>query len=350
MRLMFVYYLFDDAGSAQDVHHYVRAARELGHEVVIYGPPGSHPPFACTLDVGSADALVFVFEWTTQLRHGDQLDLARLVGKVSRRRRVVIDCDGAYNQATCVEGDYNHRDAAASQTWMDVCDALSDKVCQPTLHPVRPNVHTFFFHGYDAGWEKPLDFSDKEFGMLYVGHSKFRWHPMSRVLRAIEPLRDRVGRIGLVGHGWDSMPAWAAPMNIEDLYYTDHAYLDRMGVEFFQPIPVGDVIPWMSKAVFNPVIYRPLFRHLRFVTCRTFETAAAATIPLFGLDPDYVEELYGEAAAELVLPEEAPEEKIAAIVHRPDDYADVVRGVRRHLAEQHSYEARLRQLIDIVQS
>jgi len=28
----------------------------------------------------------------------------------------------------------------------------------------------------------------------------------------------------------------------------------------------------MSKGVFMPVIYRPLFDHLQMVTCRTFET------------------------------------------------------------------------------
>jgi Glycosyl transferases group 1 len=267
-----------------------------------------------------------------------------------RRRRVVIDCDGAYNDAMCVDGDFNHRTPAASQTWMDVCDSLSDKVCQPTLHPLRPNVRTFFFHGYEPGWETALEFDDKEFGMLYIGHSKFRWSPMHRILQAVEPIRERVGRIGLVGHGWDSMPVWAAPMNIQDSYYTDPEYLSRMGVDFIQPIPVGDVISWMSKAVFNPVIYRPLFSHLRFVTCRTFETAAASTIPLFGLDSGYVAEMYGDGALTLVLPQDGPEEKVASIVDRPDDYVEVIRGVRRHLAEKHSYDARLRQLIDIVES
>jgi hypothetical protein len=350
MRLMFVYYLFDDAGSVQDMYHYWRAARELGHDVVIYAPSGSHPAFECTLDLDSVDALVFVFEWTTGLKHGDHLDLARLVGKIPRRRRVVIDCDGAYNAAICVDGDYNHREPAASQLWMNICDSLSDKVCQPTLHPMRPNVRTFLFHGYDPGWEMPLEFDQKEFGMLYIGHSKFRWNPMYRVLRALEPIRERVGRIGLVGHGWDSVPAWAAPMNIEDIYYTDPEYLKRMRVEFIQPIPVTEVIPWMGQAVWNPVIYRPLFSHLKFVTCRTFETAAAATIPLFGLDSDYVAEMYGESALELVLPHDEPEDKVASIVNRPVDYADVVRGVRRHLAEKHSYDVRVQQLIDIVQS
>lgn len=186
--------------------------------------------------------------------------------------------------------------------------------------------------------------------MLYVGHSKFRWRPMAQVLRAIEPLREQVGRIGLVGHGWDSLPPWAAPMQIEDFYYTDPALLRRMGVEFIPPIPFEQVISWMGRAVFNPVIYRPLFSRLGLVTCRTFETPAASTIPLFGLEREYVLEIYGDRAVELVLPEDHPEEKISDIIRRPDDYADTVMNIRQHLARHHSYAARLRQLIEIARN
>ncbi len=194
MRLMFVYYCYGDAGSAQDLYHYGHAAKELGHQVVMYGRPDPSSLFSFSLDVESADALVFVFEWTTQLRDGDRLDLARLLTKVPRQRRIVIDCDGAYNEAITVDGDYNHRNQAASRAWIEICDSISDRIYQPTLRPSRPNVRTFFFHGYDPAWERPLDFRSKEFGMVYVGHSKFRWHPMQAVLRAIEPVREQVGR------------------------------------------------------------------------------------------------------------------------------------------------------------
>ena len=42
------------------------------------------------------------------------------------------------------------------------------------------------------------------------------------------------------------------------------------------------------------------------------------------------------------------EEKVADIVNRPEYYADIVMGIRGHLAEKHSYEARMRELIQIV--
>jgi hypothetical protein len=106
----------------------------------------------------------------------------------------------------------------------------------------------------------------------------------------------------------------------------------------------------MSKATFNPVIARPIFDRLRFVTPRLFETLGANTIPLFGLDPAHVREIYGEAALELILPEFDPEQKIIDIMSRPEHFADIVRSTRRHLAEKHSHAARIQELIDIVES
>jgi hypothetical protein len=350
MRIMFVYYIHEDKGSAQDVHSYTRAAEELGHEVVLYGPPGVLPLFKFSLDLESADAVFFIFEWTTQLRFGDQLDWARLASKVPRHKRYVIDCDGAYNAMIHFEGDLNHRDAASSRKWVATCESLADRIFQPTLHPLRPNVRPFLFHAYDPGWERPLDFRGKDYGMTYVGHAKFRYFPMARVLRAIEPLRERFGRIAVVGYGWNSLPPEARWMKIEDFFYTDQAYLKKMGVEYVQPVPFEEVIDWMSKGILSPVIYRPLFSHLRFVTCRTFETITANTIPLFGLDAGYVREIYGDKGIELVLPQDivAAQQKVADILERPEHYGRIVMKIRRHLAEKHSFKMRLREIIEII--
>jgi hypothetical protein len=346
---MLVYFIAEDAGSAQDVHNYMRVAEELGHEVLLYGRPGVLPPFKFSLDVNSADAVFFIFEWTTQLRFGDRLDWARLICSVPRHKRFIIDCDGSYNEMIHVESDLNHRDAASSRDWMDICESLADKIYQPTLHPLRPNVRPFLFHAYDPAWERALDFRAKDYGMTYVGHAKFRYFPMLRVLRAIEPIRDRFGRIAVVGHGWDSIPPWASWMNIEDYFYTDQSYLQKMKVEYVPPIPFARVIDWMSKGIVSPVIYRPLFSYLQFVTCRTFETLAANTIPIFGLNPEYVREIYGEAAIELVLPNDlgGAQQKIADIVDRPEHYAAIVLGIRKHMAETHSFEVRLREMVEI---
>jgi hypothetical protein len=50
------------------------------------------------------------------------------------------------------------------------------------------------------------------------------------------------------------------------------------------------------------------------------------------------------------LPKDSPEEKILDIVHHPERYLEVVMGIRQHLAETHSHSARLRKLIEIIQS
>src|SRR5262249_35469592 len=160
---------------------------------------------------------------------------------------------------------------AAARRWVGLCDSLSDKVCQPTYHPLRPNVRTFFFYAYNPAWEVPLDPGPREYGMVYVGHGKFRWRPMLRVLRAVAPVQAYLGRLGLVGHGLDRVPVWAVPYGMEDAYYTDPEYLRRLDVEVLPAVPFGEVVGWMSKGRFNPVVSRPTFTRLRLVTPRFFE-------------------------------------------------------------------------------
>jgi len=348
MRLMLVHYVYEDRGSAQDVHNYAQAARTLGHEVVLYGRENPASPFNYSMDLKSADAVVFIFEWTTTLQDGDALDMARMVASVPRARRVVIDCDGKYNDAISVVGDCNHRSDEISQQWVAVCDSLSDKIYQPTYHPLRSNVGTFFFHAYNPDWEVPFDFTAKDYGMFYVGHNWFRWRPMKRILEMIEPIRTHVGRIGIVGHGWGSPPPWANPSITADAYYSDATYLEKLNVEVKPAIGFGQVITAMSAGVFTPVIYRPLFNHLKLVTCRSFETPAANTIPLFGLEEAYVQELYGDEAVELVLDGNGSQERILDVRRRPDYYAEIVKGIRRRLADRHSYVHALERLIEIV--
>ncbi len=346
---MFIYWAFEDQGSGNVIQGYTEAARALGHEVAVYGRPNPKIPLNYSIDIESADALVFLFEWTTRLRQGDPMDLARLLAKVPRRRRVIIDGDGNFNDPIRVENDYNHREPAERALWMEVCRSLSDKICQPTTRPLRKDVLPFLFYAYNPAWEIPLDFRAKEYAMIYLGNSKFRWGSMSRVLRAIEPVRERLGRIALVGCGWDGLPPWAALMNMEDAYRVDSAYLRKLYVEVLPAVPFHQVIPWMSKAVFNTILTRPTFNYMRLVTPRFFETLAANTIPLFGVDAEHVADIYGPQGVELALCAGASE-RIADLVQRPDRYAELVLGIRRHLTENHSHAARLRELVEIVDS
>ncbi len=354
MRLMFAYHIMalqsGTVGSAQDLYQYAQAAKALGNEVVIYGPPDPTSPFDYSMDTAAADALVCVFEWTSELRKNDQLDFIRLLDRVPRKRRVLIDCDGAYNDTVTTGGDYNHRDAAGSRRWMELCDSLTDKICQPTSKPFRANVRPFLFYGYNPNATALARQRPKPYGMVYVGHSKFRWHSMEKVLRAIEPIRKRVGRIALVGHGWDELPPWTERMQMESAFYTDKEYLRKMDLEFVPSVRFEQVIPWMSRATFSPVLMRPTFEYMKMVTPRLFETLTADTIPVFGFDPHHVCSIYGAQAAELILPAEQSEKKIEDILNRPEHYAQVVENIRGHLAAEHSHTRRFQQLLEIVES
>ncbi len=349
MRLAFVYWGYENAGSMLDLRGYARAAREMGHEMVVYGPP--NPAFALDYSkrLADVDALVFVFEWTTALQFGDRLDWARLLEAVPRQRRVVIDCDGAYNDPMEFGGDYNHRTAEASRQWIDVCDSISDKIFQPTHRPRQPNVRPFLFHIYDPTWEAPLTFADKEFSMIYVGHTKFRWRGMSKVLRAIERVRDRVGRVALVGEGWAEPEDWMEHEEYKPRFYVDRDYLKKVGAEALPAVPYPLVAATINKGVFNPVVYRPLFEHLGLVTCRTFETPAAGTIPLLLLERDYVVEIFGEDATQLMLDEERAHDKIVDVLERPEHYAEIVMAIREDFRRLHSPEARLRELVGLIE-
>src|SRR5215813_8702794 len=161
MRIMLVYWAFEDQGSGLLINGYTRAAKEMGHEVVVYGRPIPNIPLSYSMDVESADALVYIFEWTTDLLRGDNLDFARL-SKIPRRRTVIIDGDGNYNDLISADGDYNHRDESARDKWIAICDSLSDKICQPSPRPRRDDVRTFLFYCYDPSWELPLNVDAKE--------------------------------------------------------------------------------------------------------------------------------------------------------------------------------------------
>lgn len=209
-------------------------------------------------------------------------------------------------------------------------------------------MRPFLFHIYDPTWEAPLEFGDKEFSMIYVGHTKHRWFGMVQVLKAIEKVRDRVGRVGLVGEGWAFSPDYMLWDDIKANYFVDREYMKKIRVEMLPAVPVAAVTETINKGVFNPVIYRPLFDYLGMVTCRTFETPAAGTIPLFLLDRDYVREIYGEAALQLMLEGDSMHEKVLDILQHPGKYAEIVMGIRRDFAVRHSPEARLRQLLQYI--
>ena len=128
-------------------------------------------------------------------------------------------------------------------------------------------------------------------------------------------------------------------MQIEDAYFSDADYLKRLGVEVLPAVPFEEVIDWMSKAL-QPGAPAADFEHLRLVTPRLFETPAANTIPLFGLDEAHVAgdlrrgRRWSWCCRTKARGEDAGHRAPARALRER-----VVEEVRRHLAEKHSHAA-----------
>src|SRR5258708_12458163 len=90
MRLLFVYNMGEAVGSAQTILNYSRTAKALGHEVAVYRRP-SGSEVVSSLDIESADVVIFVLEWWLDLKYAGPLNLVRLMSTVPPERPALID-------------------------------------------------------------------------------------------------------------------------------------------------------------------------------------------------------------------------------------------------------------------
>jgi hypothetical protein len=363
MKLLLVSKLSHTARAVNTVARYVEAGRALGHEVAVFGEEQSEPPaLPASLDVAKFDFAVFVVYMPWDFP--DLPYLARLLDGVPRDRRVIIDCTGRYNETVRVEHDFNHLEKMEGHQgweWVEGFRAVSDRILQPTLRPLRDDVRPFLFHGFDPRavakpYESPGEAARawagdggpaREYGVAYVGTNWQRWSQVRRFLEAVEPLRADLGRICLAGWDWDRRPDWAVQMGIQGVD-TDPELLTRLGVETKPAIPYDQFIPFLGRARFSPVFHRPLFNQLGLVTNRTFETFCADTLPLLMLPDRYLEEIYGPAARPL-----APGDDVAGrlrdMLRRPEAYWDAVLKTRARLAREHSFARRFKELLAILE-
>jgi hypothetical protein len=363
MKLLLVSKLSHTARAVCTTAKYVEAGRALGHEVAVFGEQQSEPPaLPASLDVRKFDFAVFVVYMPWDFP--DLPYLARLLDGVPRERRVIIDCTGRYNETVRVEHDFNHLEKMEGHQgweWVEGFRAVSDRVLQPTLRPLRDDVRPFLFHGFDpkatarpyesareaarawAGENGPA----REYGVAYVGTNWQRWSQVRRFLEAVEPLRADLGRTCLVGWDWDKRPDWAAQMGVQGVD-TDPELLRRLGVETKPAIPYDQFIPFLGQARFSPIFHRPLFNQLGLVTNRTFETFCADTLPLLMLPERGLEELYGPAAR-LLAPGDDVAGRLRDMLRRPEAYWDAVLRTRAHLAREHSFARRFQELLAILE-
>lgn len=359
MKLLLVTSVDPWTRSVSTVHRWVEAGRALGHEVAVYGEPNPDLPLLpYTTDLSEVDAALFVIQVPSDFP--DMPHLARVLDGVPREKRMVVDLWGRFNDTIRVDHDFNHLeklDGHAGWEWEDAIGAVGGTILQPTLAPQRSAVRSFLFHGYDPGSvvkphktarEAAAAWRDKPYGAMYAGSNWQRWEQVRRFLEGYAPAREKIGRVCLVGWDWDKRPDWAVEKGIMGVD-TDPAFLAELGVEFRDGVRFDEVVGCLGQARFAPVVHRPLFRHLGFVTNRTFETFYADTLPVLMLPRDFVTAVYGPAALTLVPADDDVGAYLTDALRRPEHYWDAVLKTRAHLAQHQSYAQRFQELARLIQ-
>jgi hypothetical protein len=361
MKILFVSRLERWVRAVRTITKYVELGQRLGHEVAVFGEPRDDlPSVPHSRDVKAFDFAIFVIYETADFP--DLPHLAHLLDRVPKERRIIVDCTGVYNKTIAVEHDCNHwvkLNGHQDWEWIEGFAAVASRILQPTLTPLRNDVSSFLFFGYDPTavarpYRSPQEAAKswlgengaKPYDVIYVGHNWQRWTQLKRFFEAIEPHKSRFGAIQLRGWAWDHRPDWAVANGIDGLD-VDPTLLQRVGVKTGAPVMFDEVIALQGLARFCPVFHRPLFNELGLVTNRTFETFCSDTIPLLILPEQVVEKIHGRAALCLI-PGEDLAARLEDIVQRPEFYWDSVLKTRAHLAAHHSYERRFEELLAIL--
>ncbi|MCE9533150.1 MAG: hypothetical protein K8T89_18785 [Planctomycetes bacterium] len=358
MKLLLVSQAISTVRSVAAIHKYVAVGRALGHEVAVFGEANADlPALPFTTDLSGVDLALFIIQVPSDFP--DMPLLARLLDGVPRERRIVVDLWGRFNETIRVDHDFNHLeklDGHLGWEWVEAFQAVTDTVLQPTLAPLRADVKSFLFHGFDpnavarkfenaqeaANAWRAASPTEKPYGVMYIGNNWQRWEQIRQFLEQYASVRGEVGRAALFGWDWDQRPEWAVQQGIAGVD-TDPAFLAQFEVETQKAVRFDKVIGLLGKARFAPVFHRPLFRQLGFVTNRTFETFCADSLPVLLLPRDFVKAVYGSAALTLV-----PRDDVGAhmkdALNQPEKYWDAVLQTRAYLAQQHSFERRFQEL------
>ena len=364
MKLLLVSNLDRHARAVASIARYVAAGQALGHEVAVFGERNSaFPSIPYSLDVRSFDYAVFVVYSPADFP--DLPYLATLLDGMPKDRRLIVDCLGRFNDTIRVEHDYNHLeklDGHQGWEWVEGFEAVADRIVQPTLTPLRSDVRSFLFHGFEpsavvhpyaSSQEAVLAWSGKSngsrpYGVVYVGNNWQRWSQLKPFFEAVEPLKDRIGPTCLAGWNWDKRPDWAIEHGLQGVD-VDPAVLGRVNAEVRDPVGFDEVVALTSKGRFSPVFHRPLFKELGLVTNRTFETFCADTLPLLMLPAEQVSAIYGPQALPL-----APGDDVAGrmedMLRNPEPYWKAVLETRTALGGRHSYTKRFEELVALLEN
>ena len=363
MNILFVSKLSQFARSVFPIAKFVEIGQQLGHRVAIYGEQTHEPPpLPHSLDAKAFDVAIFVVYESWDFP--DMPYLAQLLDSVPKERRVIIDCCGRYNDTVRVEHDFNHlekMDGHQGWEWVEGFEAVSKTILQPTQKPLRGNVRSFLWHAFDpASVVKPYATAEeaarawidsnrdaKPYGMTYVGHNWQRWTQIRRLLEGVQPLSADLGPIAFAGSDWEKRPDWAVQLGLQGVD-VDPELLARTRVQQRPPLPFQEMIAFMSQGKFSPVVHRPLFNELGFVTNRTFATFCADTIPLLMLPRNLVESIYGPAAEPLRIDQDVTGH-LSQILRNPAPYWKAVLDTRKYLTEHHTFQHRFQELLGILE-
>lgn len=359
MKILLVLSVDPWTRSVATVHHWLKAGKAAGHDIAVFGEPNPElPDLKFTTEVSGVDIALFAVQLPQDFP--DMPYLARLLDGVPREKRIVVDLWAKYNNTAFIEHDFNHLekfDGHLGWEWHDAIRSVAGKIVQPALKPLKEEVGSFLFHGFnpdavaqshESAREAAIAWNRKPYGLMYAGSNWQRWSQMSVLLESYGKAREEIGKACLIGWDWAKRPDWAVQQGIMGID-ADPALLERLQIEVRDGVRFDAVPGLLGQAKFVPILHRPLFRHFGFVTNRSFETFYSDTIPLLMLPKDFVRAVYGEAALALV-PGGDPAELMLDAQKRPEHYWDAVLQTRAHLSKHHTYAHRLEQLVALAKA
>ncbi len=326
-----------NCGSGNTLLGYVKAGRALGYDIRVsefgYIDDVIRTAVPVAAKDWNADLLVIVYESYPFLSEND-IDL--ICKTVPRKNRVLIDPDGKYLKPRYGGIDTNHPAADSYGFWTSLYDSLSDVI----LHPVLGS--DFLYFGIDSQIPD-LGRVNKDFDLIYVGNNWYRWNDMAALITGVSPILTKLKKIALFGRYWSGEQM----EGFENATESDPDFLKNNRVKVYRSAPYGQVEKTMSRGKVSPILVRPILNEMDFVTPRMFETFAADTVPLI---PNYfrrANELYGDEIFHLTLSEN-PGVKILEILENYEKYREISLKIGEKLRRQHSYEVRIRQLLNFV--
>ena len=355
MKLLAITEFNSNIKSIATLAGYSKFAKKCGHKFSIYGNNNnSNKVFHFSKNFEKYDFLLFIIHNPNDLP--GLPDLANILDNTTKKQRVVIDCVGYYNKTIRVGSDFNHLeklDGHQGWEWIDAIKSISNTILQPTIEPLQKDVSSFLFHGFNHYLivNSSNNFNIKKWktrknGIVFSGHNWQKWTQISKLLIETQVVMKKIGFPLLTGYNWDQRPSWAIDKGLMGAY-VDSKLMKKLNVSIKFPIQYDKVIKQASKGKFTPIIHRPLFNRLNFITNRTFESFCMDTIPIILYKPKLAKYLYGDSS-KMLIPGNDIHKFISNVLSNPKLYWDIVIDIRDYLIKKHTFEQRYSELAKLL--